>query len=156
MKAFDLETLGTDPMVHRIVAYGWIEFTGKEIADKKIVLEEDEKKMLEMFWKDVYGAVLVGYNIKRFDYWFVCMRSLKHGIKINPTNQLIDIMEILFPQGQRWKRLSDVAEFLGIESKEKSGAMVCDAWLNRRDDEIIKYLEKDLEITFEVFQRISR
>ena len=148
----DIETLGLDPFKDRVVAVGiWSE----EEESPELMVSEDEKALLEWAWQKISEfELIVGWNIKKFDLWFLKIRSLKHGIKAREI-PCLDLMELLFPNGQKWKRLSDVNEFLfGTRmGKENSGRMVSEAFLQKDFQKIEEYLRKDLEITKRIYER---
>lgn len=145
----DIETLGLDPFSGQVIAIGIKVF---ENYTDRIHITNDERELLEWFWSQTKGFdVLIGWNIKKFDLWFLLIRSLKYKIKINKNFQVIDLMECLFPNGQRWKRLSDVSETFFGERKDRSGQMIMEAFLKNDTKTIEKYLKEDLVLTTSLY-----
>ena len=149
----DIETTGLDPFADRVVAIGLLTEKGE-----KIILKEDEKQMLEEFLKLAYDfETIIGWNVIRFDLWFLKIRCLKHNLSIEnlktSRGYVIDLMNQLFPQDQKWKRLSDVTEAFFGERKDRSGQAIQEAFLNRDFKKIEEYLREDLKLTNMLFNR---
>lgn len=74
----DTETSGLYPIVHRVVCIGYMR-EGEEAA----IVDRDERGMLQQFMGSLRpDDVVVGFNLD-FDYGFLVLRCLKHGL--DPT-----------------------------------------------------------------------
>jgi len=158
----DLETTGLNPFTDQIVAIGtWFEnFSGPFVMTAEN--EEAEGDMLEHFWHSMKNVdLLVGFNID-FDWQFLKLRSLKHGIKIKYFSRArdaryrrIDIRRILNPDRYAKGRLKDYAIFLGIEFEdETNGYDVPELFAQGNFDEIAKHCSSDVELTYKIWKRL--
>lgn len=146
----DIETTGLEPFKDRIVGIGI-----KTEVLEEIKVGDNEKELLEWFW-GIQGRLdnIIGWNIDRFDLWFIRIRSIKHNVKIKELRS-IDLFKILFPENfQRWKSLNDVSESFFGERKDKSGQMIQEAFLNKEFDKIKEYLKNDLNLTYNLYKRL--
>lgn len=151
----DIETTGLDPFTHRIIGVGVFNINSKTVDVK---FSKDESELIRTFW-DYYmrATTIIGFNIKRFDIHFVAIRSLKHGIELpDVPKRVIDILEILsFNQQKKMRRLSTVANFLGIDVKDRDASQIPSMWEEGRIEELEEYLKKDLELTADIYQKMS-
>ncbi len=151
---FDIETTGLDPFNDRVIGIGL-----KSGSFEKIVVSENEEEILKWFWETMRNfkiELLIGWNIVRFDLWFIMIRCIKHEIKIGNSFRTLDLMNVLFPNGQRWKRLEDVSEtFLG-ERKSRSGQMIQEAFLKKEFDKIKEYLLNDVVLVLKLYEKLRK
>ena len=130
-------------------------------------LSGDEKDMLEKFWSIAKDANLfIGHNIIEFDLRFIYKRSIIH--QIQPSRQLnfaryrndpiFDIMKEWEKWGSYGAGLHKLSIALGLESPKSKGidgSKVYDYYLAGKHDEIIKYCKRDVEVTREIYKRIT-
>ncbi len=159
----ELKDIGAlSPITGRIIAIGWM--SG---AQQHIFFDVDEKLILERFWHSVYEATqesksfarFIGFNIKRFDLHFLLVRSLHHNVKIHHFNPkvAIDLREAL-TVGQTYMKkgtLQDYANLIGIEGKYNnlSAKDIPQLWKERKYEDIVNYIKRDIEITQALFFR---
>jgi DNA polymerase III epsilon subunit-like protein len=159
----DIETSGLDPIESRILAIGIVTLSDGEKVE--IFMDQDEKKILSDFWEFIRkqrteNTRLIGYNIDGFDWNFLKIRSLKHNLKVNYFDRFkerVDLMRILSPVNQAWKRLDDWCDFLDIEKKSLlTGADMTSLDLNNSEHKtmVIEHLKDDLEKTKKLFYRM--
>lgn len=148
----DLETNGLDPFIHKIIGYGI--YKSEEIF---IEINENEKKLINEIWNKISGNIIIGFNIKKFDMFFLKIRSLKYGIKVEKNLQIIDLMEVLeINSKNKRKSLNFIAEFLGIKPKPFSGYKIPELWEDRKFDEIRNYIKEEIEILVKVVEYLKK
>jgi hypothetical protein len=87
---------------------------------------------------------------------FLEVRSLKHGIKIETIDyKLVDLMKIA-SDPMKWISLDRMSQFLELGMKETGGSMVPELVDQNRWEELRAYFEKDLRLTWEVYQRMKK
>jgi len=151
----DIETTGLDPFVHRIIGVGVYNVASKKVD---VIFSKDEAELIRKFWEYYMRATtVIGYNIKKFDLHFVAIRSLKHGIELPVVpKRVIDLLEILsFNEYKKMKRLTTVANFLGIEIKDRDASQIPSLWEEGKIEELEEYLKKDLEITANIYKKMK-
>ena len=131
-------------------------------------LSGDEKEILTKFWEAARGAELfVGFNVMDFDLRFIYQRSVIMGVK--PTQQLnfakfrsnpiYDVMH----EWSRWSNLGrtslhGLAKALGLPSSKEGdieGKDVAKAYAQGRLKEICRYCEKDVELTRQIYKKMT-
>ncbi len=148
-----------NPIDSRIVALG-IRHNGKN----RIFMNEDEKRMLEDFWaewksvqKSEKAVSVVGFNIIDFDLPFITTRSFIHNVVISPflLKQVIDLRQKLsaYKFGRVRGKLKELASLIGLSILEEGGDHVAKWYSEKKFDRIREYLERDLEITDEIYKR---
>jgi len=118
----NIETTGLKPWEHRIIAIGYQD-PEEPTSFPSVIMLDDETRMIEA----ILGVIqdggyneLVGYGLS-FDYRFILLRAMKHGIPIKEfyDASLYDLMQamaqgkfafVYFPQ--KPPKLSDLADFL--------------------------------------------
>lgn len=115
---FDLETSGLNPVADEILEIAALRMTGKELGarfeslirpTKSIPLEVEKihglneifllangrniKEVMEEFVNFIGDSILVGHNIRGFDWLFVLSNLQKNSI-VAPDNKIIDTLEI--------------------------------------------------------------
>lgn len=175
--AYDIETTGLDPLPHLqelLKPNGkkgeeWVESRICSIGVKndklcKIFFNKDEKKLLQEFWdfirllKIEEDLCLVGYNSVKFDFWFLTIRSLKHGIKIVPMKKKyehLDVMFALTPYGNS-RKLSQFSKLLDLEEELHDSFKSADIpklWEQEAYQEIIEHNMTDIKKTWELFKK---
>ena len=141
---------------------------GLAVNDGEVqILSGEEGDLIEAFYlamKDVkFPYSYVGHNIKGFDLPFLRHRLFKYGFKLpmpesRYSKMVEDTMDIW--AGTDWQNrtsLDNIANFLGLESSkgELDGSKVFDYWQDEREQEIYDYCKKDVELTREIYKRIS-
>lgn len=155
---FDIETTGLNPLQDRITAIG-LRNKDAELA----IIEEDEKKLIEDFWKAAaknYPYVrLVGFNCFSFDMPFIIIRSFKLGIKVVDVRGKIIDLRLVLSQGNKYQqgKLDDYAKLIGLKSKYNGydGADAIKLWETKNILELEKYVLSDVEITFGIYERVK-
>lgn len=156
---------GTDAYLSRVVCIGlYYPLTDTRVA----ITNDDEKKLLETFWEHLakYNGLFISYNGVRFDVPYIIKRSMKYGIK--PTNNAFlmhtkfdpmpphaDVMLMIGGREGSYS-LKQSCDFFGVPSP-KEGAVtsssVADAFYDGRIQEIAEYCLRDLESTYQLFQK---
>jgi len=149
------------PMKGRVVAIGM-----KFLKEELIIMEEDEKELIEKFWNKIrelhkrFSIIrYVGFNIRDFDFYFLINRSLHFNLEIvRPgSTSFIDLREhlSLFRTYGKSGKLSDYAKLIGIEGKymDMGGGDVPLLWKHKKYEEIRNYLSQDLFMTHTLFER---
>lgn len=155
---FDIETTGLNPLQDRITAIG-LRSKYAELA----IIEEDEKKLLEDFWKVAtknYPFVrLVGFNCLGFDMPFIIIRSFKLGIKVVDVRGKVIDLRLVLSQGNKYQqgKLDDYVQLIGLKTKYNgyNGADAIKLWETKNIMELEKYVLSDVEITFGVYERVK-
>lgn len=155
---FDIETTGLNPLQDRITAIG-LRSKDAELA----IIEEDEKKLLEYFWKAAannYPYVrLVGFNCYGFDMPFIIIRSFKLGVKVVDVRGKVIDLRFVLSQGNKYQqgKLEDYAKLIGLKSKYNgyNGADAIKLWETKNILELEKYVLSDVEITFGIYERVK-
>lgn len=131
----------------------------------EILIAEDEPELLVKFWAYVEGATtLIGHNLLEFDLPFLRKRSIIHGIKpsiamgqLTTSNLVFDTMKEWGSGNYPYTSLHELAVILGITSSKQGidGSMVYDYWKVGRLEEIYRYCSRDVEVTREIYKRIT-
>jgi hypothetical protein len=139
-----------DPFSHRIIAIGL-----KAENDEKIFYGNNEKEILEEFWKEVGNFnLLVGWGIGNFDAQFIRIRSLKNKIKVKDlSRKVVDMMHLLCDPF-KWHSLDSISQFLGIGLKETLGQTIPELFEKQDWDSILKYFKKDLALIEIVYKEM--
>ena len=136
--------------------------------DKPSSISGPEKEILRQFWEIAKKADLfVGFNILSFDLRFIFQRSVVH--KIKPTvdlqfakyrnSPIFDVMQ----EWSKWEResirsLDVLAKILGLQTSKDgkiNGKNVAKAYDEGRIKEICEYCEKDVELTRQIYKRLT-
>lgn len=145
---FDIETSGLDPVKDEVLEIAGLKLIGEKEAARfealiqptKPVLPEVEKvhglneifllvngrsgaEVIGDFLDFVGGAIIVGHNIRGFDWLFI-LEHLKKKNQSLPANKMIDTLELsrqLLPLPSY--NLSSVAGHFGLEHKNAHRAM---------------------------------
>lgn len=132
----------------------------------KGVLRGDEKEMLIKFWelsKDVWR--FVGHNLWGFDLPFIYKRSIIHAVRPRELSFARYRNVPIYDTMQEWElwnfgkgqKLDTLARVLGFKSPkdEMDGSMVWDYYKSGRIDDICRYCMKDVEVTRQVYKRMT-
>lgn len=135
--------------------------------DNPKTISGDEKKILQKFWEIAKSADLfVGFNILDFDLRFIYQRSVIQAVK--PTldlnfaryrsNPIFDVMK----EWSKWEShnvsLDTLAKALGLKTSKDgaiNGSNVAKAYDEGRIKEICEYCEKDVELTRQIYKRLT-
>ena len=150
-------------------SFGRIICIGYATDDKPAqVISGTEKEILEKFWEIAKEAKLfIGFNCMDFDLRFIYQRSVIN--KIKPTvdlsfrryyhDQIYDVMyEWTKWAYQQSVSLDTLAKALGIPSSKGGGIEgkdVAKAYKDGRIKEICDYCKKDVEVTREIYKRMT-
>ncbi len=147
-----------NPIDSKIIAIGLKEKDKESV----IFMGEDEKKILEDFWKyysnfktnNIFSKI-VGFNIKSFDMSFLISRSFINKVKIKPFSlkEIMDLREYItcFRYGKSRGTLKEFGEAVGVSLiDDMDGSMVAELCYKKDYALIEKYLLKDMELTEKV------
>lgn len=151
-----------NPIDSRIIAIG-LRYNNTNY----IFNDNDEKNLIEKFWqtwrltkRSNPSFNVVGFNVSNFDIPFLITRSFINDIVIEPftLKEIIDIKDKMsaYRTGPTRGKLKEIAKIVGIEVTDITGSDVPNLYAIGRMDEIVKYLEKDLEITDKLYERLVR
>lgn len=167
------------PMTGRILAAGWgSPDTGWNVAGVGITDSDNPEPTTERdVIEDVFGLCgkaqagafrIVGFNLGGFDLPFLVRRAMILGVRVpfamRPNGQsrffwppcFIDLQQIwgcgdYRPHGS----LNDICKLMGIGEKSGSGADFARLWLNpKTQHDAVKYLMRDLELTYKLAERL--
>lgn len=137
-------------------------------VNSKSFYGENEVKILKDFGEFIsnYETVLVGKNSKTFDVGFLIGRYMAHDLGIPRALRPVDVVRDIndcfgySSQGIRGS-LSDYAFMLGIDGKTAHGSeaqsMFDEAAINpEKWNDLVKYCEQDVKITFEFLKRYNK
>ena len=156
--------LAFKPWGLRIVALG-IETCKGEHVTMLAKTADEERELLRVLWEHVQlFNVRIGYNIHGFDDSVLVARSVMLGVESSlaidrkryGSNQSVDLMQMLFPDGRPMK-LKELCQWIGIEPEagyEMSGDQVMDLVEAGDWDGIAAYLQSDAKIEAELYRRI--
>lgn len=153
---YDLESTGLEPFEHRILCISVMNLETNKITS---FIGEDEKKLLEDFWKHVKDVRnLVGFNSNSFDYPFIIQRCLFYGVKVlKPIT--IDLRKestafwVSYNKYAKGK-LSQWAEKFGLPVDTKNGSKIPGLYIQRKWDEIKSHCEEDIIIIKALYDRL--
>ena len=145
---FDIETSGLDPARDEVLEIAGVKLRGPEVIDRfeqliqptrgippevekihglneffLLVNGRGAREVMDEFLKFIGETIIVGHNIKEFDWLFVLNHLKKRQLKV-PQNKLIDTLELsrkLLPLPQY--NLTNVAKYFGQEHKNAHRAM---------------------------------
>lgn len=147
--------------------WGRILCIGIALDDQPVdILTGDEPSILTAFWQLVaHQQLFVGHNALDFDLPFIWKRSVVHGIRPSvqltfqryQTSPIFDTMRIWDQWGTPSTGLDQLARILGLESSKQGidGSQVHDYYLANRLDEIYDYCKRDVELTRNVYHRLT-
>ncbi len=134
----------------------------------KDVLRGSEKEMLTKFWDLARGVWrYVGHNVWGFDMPFVVQRSIINNVRPLGINFRRYMKEPLYDTMLEWTfwnfdrekmpKLDTLAKVLGLPSSkdDMDGSMVWQYYQDGRLEDICKYCMKDVELTRQVYYRMS-
>lgn len=110
------------------------------------------------------GIEFIGHNLTGFDLPFLWKRAVINGLPhAHIPKDAKHGMGRVFDTMTAWAGYKDrisldtLAGILGLPSSkdEMDGSMVCDYWLEGRKEEIATYCKKDVELTRQIYERIS-
>ncbi len=148
-----------NPIDSRIVAIG-IRANGQN----KIIMDDDEKKMLQEFWFEWRRNIspmlqVVGFNISHFDIPFVVTRSFVHNVQIVPfvLKSIVDLREKVnaYRYGPSRGTLKEFAAIMGLPLTDIDGSDIAKLYHEGYLDIIKQYLANDLEMTDEMYKRMK-
>ncbi|OIO40381.1 hypothetical protein CO154_01900 [Candidatus Pacearchaeota archaeon CG_4_9_14_3_um_filter_31_7] len=148
-----------NPIDSKIIAIG-LRYNGKN----KIIMDENEKVMLEKFWSEWENIKkgnpytnVVGFSITNFDLPFLVSKSLVHNVVICPflLKEIVDLRDKInaYRFGRTRGTLKEYAKLIGIKTMDMDGKDIAPLCIKGDFIKISEYLEKDLEITDKLYQR---
>jgi len=148
----DIETSGLDPLEHSISCIGLLDTNSETLKQFSGPVEE---KLLNDFWFFCNGAknTFVGYNLIKFDIYFLEIRSLIHKMKIFRLEGT-DLIYPLHPNGVKFHSRADWCKVLGINAGDHDGSLLPQLFLKGEFDLIKKHNEADLRSELEMLHRL--
>lgn len=150
-------------------AFGRIACLSYAINDEPVkTLSGDEKKILQDFWEIARTIDLfIGFNVMDFDLRFIYQRSMILGVK--PSKELsfaryqkFPIYDVLcewvkwaFPKKGTLHELAIAFDFPSSKTGDIEGKDVAKAFKDGRIKEICEYCEKDVEVTRQIYKRMT-
>ena len=149
-----------NPIDSKIIAIGT-----RCLEKNEIFCSENEKEILESFWKEWIkikqlnrNTQMCGFNILNFDIPFLVTRSLINNVIISPflLKSIIDLREKInaYRYGETRGKLKEFALFLGLNVEDIDGKEIADLCIDKNWDKLKKYLANDLVITDELYKRV--
>lgn len=134
-----------------------------------------EKQLLENFWNKVSNieineGQLIGFKNKTFDIPFVVRRSWINQVAPYPLMEgkwwkpwIVDLYDVWTFSMGRWEmnskyvrnRLVDVAEILGVGTKDVDGGKNFEVTFFNNIDKALEYARNDVDLTEKVFNRMQ-
>lgn len=169
------------PMFHKVIVAGALyrSVTSKGVSLK--FLTQSEAPEGEMIQKllDYTGrsaAQLIGWNSDNFDFPVLIQRGMVSGCIVPDickrpdkpwlgndyfakcSDARLDLMKVWAGEyGYGGGKLTEVAIALGLSGKEgMDGSQVYDAWKEGRIDEITRYCNRDVAMTYQIWLRMMR
>jgi len=123
--------------------------------------------LLDEYYYDRHHQFICGHNIKEFDIPFLCRRSMVNaldlpnlldiaGYKPWQVHHLLDTMEMWkYGDYKHYTSLDLLCHVLGVATpkSDMDGSQVSDAYWDGRLDEIVRYCERDVIATAQVYLR---
>ena len=148
-----------NPINSRVVAIGI-----RSSNINKIIMDNDEKKMLQDFWFEWRRNIspmlqVVGFNVLHFDIPFLVTRSFVHNVQIVPfvLKSIVDLREKVnaYRYGPSRGTLKEFAAIMGLPTADIDGSDIAKLYSEGYLDTIKQYLANDLEITDEMYKRMK-
>jgi DNA polymerase III epsilon subunit-like protein len=154
-----VDTAALKPLKGKVLAIGLLDESGP------ICLTGPEEEILAQFWRtfSATSSLYIGYNIFKFDLPFLRKRSWKYDKVAVPqdvrrgrywSDRFVDLRED-WQMGDRQAEgsLDAICRHLGIEGKNGNGKDFA-RMLELNKEKALEYLENDLRMTKEVYERI--
>ena len=150
----------------RICCIGIIKEGSQGIIQKE-VFKGTEKEILTNFWKTAADVnQFVGHNIWEFDLPFIYKRSIINGVKPRTNISFVKYRNFpIYDTQQEWElwgykkaqKLDTLAKVLGLPTSkgEIDGSKVWKAFREGKIEEICKYCMKDVELTRQVYYKMT-
>lgn len=150
----------------RICCIGIIKEGASGIIQKE-VLSGTEKEILQKFWQSAQDVHrFIGHNIWGFDLPFIYKRSIINRVKPRTDISFARYRNTpIYDTQQEWElwnfgkgqKLDTLAKVLGLPSSKEDmdGSMVWQYYQDGRMDEICKYCMRDVELTRQVYYRMT-
>lgn len=158
----DIETTDLHPTQGRIICIGC-----KDVDSGRTIVfyDDDEQQMLadflDYFHKKNFEEI-IGYNVF-FDIRFIFGRCMKYELETNGffSSKYTDLMQIMKSVKPMWSMnrpgtLDEWTEFLFGSGKMRMPDSVCELYKQGKISDIMKYNERDVEITCQLWERIVR
>jgi uncharacterized protein YprB with RNaseH-like and TPR domain len=152
----DTETTGLNPFVDRVTCIGYR--IGKN--EIKILMNPDEKKLLEEFLEIIDSEMIViGWNVK-FDYGFIVLRSIKHQVDPELIEEFLaceylDLASVVADFTDENPHLSGMADFLELKHKRVSGILMPEYWRKMNYDVLVEHCKEDVRLVSEIYERLK-
>jgi hypothetical protein len=151
-----------DSMRGEILCIGWI-------CDEEgwVINGSNEEATLQQFQTILEGIKgeykFVGWNINSFDIPWIWRKAIKYNLPLRKVfnrdryrGNSVDLMLTWASDFKDFRKMSDVAEFLGIEDRSNGieGSQVYDLYKEGRIEEIKTYCMGDVETVRDIYKRI--
>lgn len=152
-----VKKLSVNPLTLQIVSLQMMDDSGF------VDTPDDEKEMLELFWREASGAeLIIGHNVISFDLPAIFIRSMIHGIqpkrkislKKYSTKQVFDTMHVL-GNWSNFISLDNACKRFGIEGKSGDGSEVYPKWKSGDLDWIHEYCKSDVDKTKRLYNKMK-
>lgn len=150
----------------RLCCIGIIKENSSGIIQKE-VFSGTEKEILTKFWRSAADVdQFIGHNIWNFDFPFIYKRSIINGIKPRMNISFARYKNLpIYDTQQEWElwgyqkaqKLDTLAKVLNLPTSkdEMDGSMVWKYFQEGKIKEICKYCMKDVELTRQVYYRMT-
>jgi uncharacterized protein YprB with RNaseH-like and TPR domain len=160
----DIETTGLNPLYDRITCIGVMREDDKEVT---CFYGEDEKKLLQEFWKYIencFGLLspqwidppfkVVGFNIIKFDCRFIHIRSMVNNVKatLKLKKYYLDLQYELAYFNPPYGTLADYLQTIG-ETKNGNGTHAIELYRSGDWKHLVEYCKNDVLVTKKLFER---
>jgi len=156
----DIETTGLAGIEDRITCISLLNLSTNKIIS---FYGEDERKILQDFWKEIDGALeIYGFNSNSFDCPFLIQRTLINNIPVCPTFHKIRLTDLRLISTLFFTSYNKAIKgtlnqwnnhFFG-KDKKTNGEEVIEAYKKRDWETIKNHCEEDIIVTEELYKRI--
>lgn len=147
---------------------------GYAIDDEEpaILMCSGEEALFTMFGRAMSAAIgqynspiqFVGWNIRTFDIIWLWRKAIKYNLpalkkifnRDRYRGNIIDLMEVWSADNRDYRKMDDVAKFLGLPGKSEGmdGSKVYDLYIENKLNEIMDYCLNDVETARDIYRRI--
>lgn len=158
----DIETESLDPKEGRIICIG---VKDVETSKTTVFYDEEEENMMKAFLDYFHKRnfkEIIGYNVL-FDIRFIFAKCLRYGLSANGffSATFTDLMTIMKSVRRiycynRPGTLNEWTEFIFGAGKYPLTESISDLFEKGRISQIIEYNKRDVEITYQLWERIEK
>lgn len=158
----DIETESLDPKEGRIICIG---IKDVEIGKTTVFYHDEEKEMLKAFleyYKRRDFTEIIGYNVL-FDIRFIFAKCLRYSLATNGffLATFTDLMTIMKSVRRIYcynkpGTLGEWVQFIFDDGKMLLSDSIKDLYEKGRITEILNYNKRDVELTYQLWERIQK